>query len=363
MKDEPSSAAPKLRETSAMASMSIPKGIRKRGLKYFVDVTHNGKRKTGTRDTLAEAMELRSELLSGPQSGKDVKVARSNAARWTLKQALDKTLSMPKPEGWRGTSYEKQATMNAQDAISFFGPNTRLEDLSRERIDAWLHSCEQRGNSDSTINRKRSALNKLAKVALDYDGLSAPLKMPRQRVEPVGRIRQISPEEERQIYQFLKTMGDHEMAEAVLVLIDTGMRRGELLNLRPTDVDLKTGVIMVYGVEGKGTKNGKIRSVPMTKAVRGVLQNRTTGARCFNLSESHMRHVWDRLRSHMGLTSDKDFTLHVCRHTCASRLVQKGVSLHVVQQWLGHSNITTTMRYAHLYPSDLMNAVKALEGD
>lgn len=333
-----------------------------RGPKFFVDVTVNGKRKTATCATISEALERKHELTAALETGKDVRQVRANAVGWTLQQALDKTLSLPKPEGWRGISYEKQATLNAQDALNFFGPDLKLAELSRDQIDAWLRDCEDRGNSDSTINRKRSALSKLAKVAYEYGGLEVPLKMPRQRKEPVGRIRQISQGEEHAMEQYLNTIGREDMREVITVLIDTGMRRSELLNLRPTDVDMNTGVIMVYGKEGKGTKNGKIRSVPMTSRVRDLMQGRMTGVRCFDLKESDLRHTWDRARAHLGLTEDKDFTLHVCRHTCASRLVKAGVSLAIVQQWLGHSNIQTTMRYAHLYPQDLMNAVKALEG-
>lgn len=346
-----------------MSTQQLPKGIRLRGRKFFVDVTVNGQRKTATVDTLGEAMARKAELQNALETGKEVKQQRANAASWTLQQALDKTLSLPKPEGWRGTSGEKQAILNATDALNFFGPQARLGDLSREQIDAWLHDCEARGNSDSTINRKRSALSKIAKVAHDYGGIDAPLKMPRQRREPVGRIRQISADEETELLRRLELHGDIETRDAVVVLIDTGMRCGELWNVRPSDVDLKTGVIMVYGTEGQGTKNGKIRSVPMTRRVKDIFAQRMKGKACFSLSNSDIRHDWDRVRAHMGLMDDKDFTPHVCRHTCASRLVKAGVSLLIVKNWLGHADISTTMRYAHLYPADLMNAVKALEGD
>ena len=48
-------------------------------------------------------------------------------------------------------------------------------------------------------------------------------------------------------------------------------------------------------------------------------------------------------------------------HTCASRLVQRRINLKVVQTWMGHKSIQITLRYAHLAPSNLMDAVKVLE--
>jgi site-specific recombinase XerD len=63
----------------------------------------------------------------------------------------------------------------------------------------------------------------------------------------------------------------------------------------------------------------------------------------------------------MGLGEDNQFVPHALRHTCASRLVQRGVPLKVVQEWLGHKTILTTMRYAHLAQSNLMSAMQVLE--
>jgi integrase len=312
---------------------------------------------------LDEAKDTRAELLEELTTGKVGRSKhRANATTWTLKQALDKTLSIPKPDGWRGCAYEKQATLNAQSALDWFGPNRSLDAISLDEVDKWLADCEAKGNSDSTINRKRSALSKIAGVAHKYGHLEVPLKLPRQRKEPVGRIRQISKDEEQHLLQCLLSLYGQPMCDFVTILIDTGMRRGELLNLRPTDVNHTTGVLMVYGTEGKGTKNGKIRSIPMTSRVRLILSDDyKRGLTCFSFKESEIRHAWDRVKGLMGLAEDDQFTLHVCRHTCASRLVQGGVSLAVVKEWLGHSNIQTTMRYAHLYPQDLMRAVAALE--
>ena len=348
-----------------MASRSeLPRGIRRRCEKYFVDVTHKGQRKTSTCDTLDEALVKKIELTDALHTGKDVARRRANAKTWTLQQALDKTVRMPAPEGWRGASYALTAERNVTSAAQHMGPTIRLDAISRDRIDAWCNSLEAEGNSDSTINRKLSSLSKVLRIAVSYGGLDVMPQMPKLRREPVGRIRQISPEEETALLQRLTHLGKPALADFVAVLIDTGMRRGELLNVRPTDVSTETNVVLIHGTDDRGTKNGKYRSVPMTKRVRAILSERRRGRTCFDdVSSSDMRHTWDRAKAGMGLADDKDFTLHVCRHTCASRLVQKGVSLAVVKDWLGHSSIQTTMRYAHLYPTDLMNAVKALEVD
>ena len=61
------------------------------------------------------------------------------------------------------------------------------------------------------------------------------------------------------------------------------------------------------------------------------------------------------------VTEDNTFIPYICRHTCASRLLQRGANLVVVKEWLGHAKIKTTMRYAHLSADNLSDARDTLE--
>ena len=71
---------------------------------------------------------------------------------------------------------------------------------------------------------------------------------------------------------------------------------------------------------------------------------------------------WDTiLRAHLGHSNDREFIPHMLRHTCASRLVSRGVPLPKVMQWMGHKCIQTTLRYSHLVPNDLDEAAAILE--
>jgi site-specific recombinase XerD len=63
----------------------------------------------------------------------------------------------------------------------------------------------------------------------------------------------------------------------------------------------------------------------------------------------------------MGMEKEKEFVPHMLRHSCASRLVNAGIDLYVVKEWLGHSTIQITERYAHLDPKKLVHAANMLE--
>ncbi len=146
------------------------------------------------------------------------------------------------------------------------------------------------------------------------------------------------------------------------VLIDTGMRPSEVYSLTSRDVDLKAKTLTTWE-----NKTDHPRTVFMTKRVADIVQKRVgevtaPGDKLFPYDNHWMRYVWDRARGHLGFTNDPNFVPYIYRHTCASRLVQKGVAINVVKEWLGHKSVQMTMRYAHLAPNNLKAAADALEG-
>jgi integrase len=109
------------------------------------------------------------------------------------------------------------------------------------------------------------------------------------------------------------------------------------------------------------TKTDKARAVPATDRVAEILHRRSNRVKIFSFTRATLRKQWIDLQTAMGLEEDNQFLVHTLRHTCASRLVQRGTSLAVVQVWMGHSSIVTTQRYWHLRPDSLLEGKKALE--
>lgn len=99
----------------------------------------------------------------------------------------------------------------------------------------------------------------------------------------------------------------------------------------------------------------------MTKRVRAVMERRLGTGSPFPYSNGWLRGVWQRARFMMCLDEHPLFVPHILRHTCACRLVQRGVGIEVVRDWLGHKSLTMTLRYARLTPKNLMDAVSVLE--
>jgi integrase len=321
----------------------------------MVDVTHEGKRRTATCDSLDEAkakqIELRHLLITGqtpPPTARQGKITLGDAVRYT------------KRHHWRGKKSEGKLGRNAEHAVEFMGEDTPLVDVTRARIDEWVEHLMEIGNSNSTVNRKLASLSSVFTVMIEAGKIEHRPKMPRKR-EYAGRIRYLTASEEQELLAWLRNSGYEDVADFVVLLLDTGLRTGEALDLQPRDFAPETRMISQWR-----TKGDLPRSVPVTGRVQEIIEGRiklTEGrtSRLFPFPRSRLRYGWERARSHMGLADDPQFVPHACRHTFCSRLVQRGVGLRTVQELAGHKTIGVTMRYAHLAPENLTAAIRVLE--
>lgn len=148
---------------------------------------------------------------------------------------------------------------------------------------------------------------------------------------------------------------DHVMPMTLLAL-NTGLRRGELTQLRPADIDLKGKRLTV---RAGYAKSGKARHVPLNSealaVLKTVLKQHKEDGPLFGVVA--VTKSWANLVTAAKL---EDFRFHDLRHTFASKLVMAGVDLNTVRELLGHGDITMTLRYAHLAPEHKAAAVELL---
>ena len=169
--------------------------------------------------------------------------------------------------------------------------------------------------------------------------------------EDEGRIRVLTFAAEKRMVELFVSHGRIDIAAFVIVAIDTGCRRGELVSAQPEQ--LQSDWLRLWGDK---RRTGNSRSVPLTPRSQALLERYLP----WRIEEHTLPWFWNRARKDMGLEKDKDFVLHACRHTCATRLVEKGVNLRVVQQYMGHRSIQTTLRSAHVSDTTLRDAAAKL---
>lgn len=149
---------------------------------------------------------------------------------------------------------------------------------------------------------------------------------------------------------------DH-LSPAVLLSMNTGLRRGELLALLWTDINFHEKRLTVRGA---AAKTGDTRHIPLNDEALTVLEDWRRDSRewerVFPVTTS-FKTAWSALLERARITR---FRWHDLRHHFASRLVQVGVPLTTVRELLGHGSLTMTLRYAHLAPNQTRDAVSKL---
>jgi integrase len=231
-----------------------------------------------------------------------------------------------------------------------------LNDFSTEVIEQYQSEMLSKGNKPATVNRKIAVLAHIFTKAADWKMIdSAAIPKVKMLKEDNKRLRYLSKEE----CQALINACEPHLKPIVITALNTGMRKGEILNLRwDANIDLRHGFILL-----DKTKNGERREIPINDTLRGVLQGITR-----RLDISHVFYdnftgkpygdVKRAFATACRRAGIKDFRFHDLRHTFASHLVMAGVDLTTVKELLGHKTLTMTLRYAHLAPSHKVEAVK-----
>lgn len=170
--------------------------------------------------------------------------------------------------------------------------------------------------------------------------------------------------------QKLVATSQAEWRTMILVALRTGLRLGELLALRWQDVDLELGQIhvrqnAVHGIIGT-PKSGLTRRVPLSDDARTALESYRHDRAPFVFCDASGQMQTAKVAGAAIGRAFKQAALpysgwHILRHTFASHLVMCGVALKAVQDLLGHSTILMTMRYAHLSPEVMRDAVQRLD--
>jgi integrase len=221
------------------------------------------------------------------------------------------------------------------------------------------------GSIEHCLKLFRQIFNK-AKLWRLYEGEN-PIKGVKIPNAQNGRIRFLSYEEARRLLDGLKKLSlqVHDMA---LISLHTGMRAGEIFNIRNYDVDLENGIIDI-----PDSKNRQSRKAFMTEGVKAILRERakgkpmeyvfksSKGGRVMEVSDSYAR-VVERLGFNEGIKDRRyKITFHSLRHTFASWLALQGEALLTIKELLGHKSLEMTLRYAHLVPDQKREAALRLE--
>ena len=145
--------------------------------------------------------------------------------------------------------------------------------------------------------------------------------------------------------------------------LKTGLRKSELINLKWKDIDFRRKYITVESKEDWRTKTGNTREIPIGDDLVEILNKLPKTSDYVFLNSNGRKygfHLTERVKRLARSIGISDMTVHALRHTFISHLVMNGVDLVSVKELAGHSDIKTTMRYAHLAPGHLRKSIDKL---
>ncbi len=224
------------------------------------------------------------------------------------------------------------------------------------------------GNKPATVNRLLATLRHMFTKAVEWDMVEEETLKRIRKVkllqENNRRLRFLAKEE----IQELLAHSDSHLKPIVVMALNTGCRKSEILNLQWDQVDLKHGFILL-----DKTKNGERREIPINGTLRENLESLFTGTKertrrldvpwVFYDTKTGKPYQDVKRSFHTALRKAgiKDFKFHDLRHCFASHLVMAGIDLTTVKELLGHKTLTMTLRYSHLSPSHKVRAVDVLD--
>ena len=186
-----------------------------------------------------------------------------------------------------------------------------------------------------------------ARLRWDFPFIEDLFKGVQKPKEPPSRDRRLEPHEEQLLFGGCNGSKVSYLKPAIILAIETAMRRGELLNIRQQDINAELHTLHI-----PITKNGHPRTIPLTGRALATLQGLSAAedGRLFPITPNAFRLSWERLRRRVGIT---DLHFHDLRHEAISRFFERGLSVAEVALISGHRDVRQLFRYTHLRAEDV----------
>lgn len=371
---------------------------RKDGLwqgRFDAGVKPNGKRdvKYVYAKTEAECKRKLKELIKQIHSTEYV-----NVQKQSVKDYMESWLVNVKKNELKPKSYDRLEQTLTLDVYPNIG-HLQLQSIKADDVQAMVNKLKNDGRALSTIKKAYEAVNACFKHGVIQKTVSANpaigVTIPSKKLFPAKKIHFYTKEEAKQLIDqamisWPNGTRRYPLGAFVPLLINTGMRMGELLALRwDNDVDLENKVLTIHNnltfvKDRTGEKNYKLleqdsvktdagqdRSIPLNdQALEALLDlQKVTGEQTYVMTTRNGTHVsprnidriFRRIATASGLPEDKIYGIHALRHTFATLLLTNNVDIKTVSDLLGHSDVTITYNtYIHVIKEQKKKAISTI---
>jgi len=274
----------------------------------------------------------------------------------------------------QGTSNYGTLLSQSKTLIRLFPVNSYLHEITNQDIEVIVQKRLREGVCNSTIIHVFNLIRGTWKYGQKMGYQTSDLMFPALKL-PKHRLRYLNGEEERRLLSELNPKREadglpeysnradlmkcamQDNHDLVVLLLDTGARYSEIAKIKWSSINLKTREIRLWRPK---VKNESI--LYMSDRVYRILQRRhisnNTSYVFANKKGGPRNHSTIAIRKAIKRAGLTDCTIHTLRHTHATRLIQNGLSIYEVKEILGHTDITTTMRYSHLELKDVSSKAR-----
>ncbi len=327
-----------------------------------------------TRKEVADQLKLlHNDQAGGVNVTTDRQTVKTFLARWLTEVAAHRN----KLRTWEGYQRIVELYLNP-----YLG-RVLLTKLGPEHVQRMINTLVTKGLAPNTIRNIRAVLRRALNQALRWRlvtfNAASLAEIPRIEQEHMSAL------DEQQARALLRTLKGERLEVLYRVGLSLGLRRGEILGLRWIDVDFERATLSVAQIlqrtKAKGLifstpkTKGSVRTIPMPRVLLAALKlhkERQDQAGVENphglvfistkgtpLDPDDITHRFKAFVKAAGLPIDIHF--HSLRHSCATLLLAQGVPMHIVKDILGHSQISTTMRYAHPTEQTMRDATAEMD--
>lgn len=247
---------------------------------------------------------------------------------------------------------------HARHYLRHFGKDTFLHEITDDDVSRYV--AKRRGMvSNSTVNREVKVLRsifRMARYSWKVDISEMPDFRRHMLPEPAARDRYLTPDEAKRL---IDSAVDH-LEGPIRCALYTGLRLGNVVGLDWSQINLDRREIAVKVKDLK--PGGKVHVIPIVESLFVMFVNMGQKERgpVFTYRGKPIKKFRRSFKTACRKAGIEDFRFHDLRHTCASWLVQAGIPLDVVQDILGHHDITMTRRYAHRATDAKRKALEAV---
>lgn len=243
-----------------------------------------------------------------------------------------------------------------------------VEDITLNHVKSYLIHCQDKGNKAGTINTKLMRMRAFFNYMVECEVIKgSPAKKVKLLKDDV-KIEVFSDEQINQMLNFYRRIKRREKSYCayrdymmIVVILGTGIRRGEIIELKWSDIDFESQSISVFG------KTRRKETLPLTEKL--TKEFRAYQAYCkqhwgkeneyvftkrdyTQLTENSLMLVFKYLREKMNFPNIR-VSPHTFRHTFCHRLAMSGMSAFAIQKLMRHQNISVTMKYVAMWGNEL----------